>query len=183
MTRGVISLYHDTLTAGHPGISNTTWAVERDYWWPNMKKTISKYIKGCHLCQSQKNNPTKLKPPPFPIPSDNFTLPFMSVAMDFIVKLPVSEGYNSILIITDTFSKACIFIPCNETIDAIGTALLYTTYILPHYRLPTCIISDRDPHFMASVIQNFSAHCPSSTITAQPITPKLMVNQNVPIRN
>jgi hypothetical protein len=144
LRRGVISLYHDSPTAGHPGISNTTWAIARNYWWPNMKQTISEYIKGCHLCQSCKNNPTKPKPPPFPIPSDNFTLPFTSVAMDFIVKLPISHGYDSILTITDTFSKACIFIPCNETIDAIGTALLYSTYVLPHYGLPSHIISDRD---------------------------------------
>jgi transposase InsO family protein len=73
--------------------------------------------------------------------------------MDFIIKLPPSEGFDSILTITDTFSKASIFIPCNETIDAIGTALLYATYVLPHYGLPTCIISDRDPHFMATIIQ------------------------------
>jgi hypothetical protein len=153
LKRGVISLYHDSPTAGHPGISNTTWALARDYWWPNMKQTVAEYVKGCHLCQSQKNNPTKPKPPLFPIPSDNFTLPFTSVAMDFIVKLPLSNGYDSILTITDTFSKACIFIPCNKTIDAIRTALLYTTYVLPHYGLPSRIISDQDPRFMATVIQ------------------------------
>jgi transposase InsO family protein len=73
--------------------------------------------------------------------------------MDFIVKLPLSEGYNSILTITDTFSKACIFIPCKETIDTAGTALLYATYVLPHYGLPSHIISNRDPCFMATIIQ------------------------------
>jgi hypothetical protein len=57
LRRGVISLYHDSPTAGHPGISNTTWTIARDYWWPNMKQTVSEYVKGCHLCQSRKNNP------------------------------------------------------------------------------------------------------------------------------
>jgi transposase InsO family protein len=153
LRRGVISLYHDSPMAGHPGISNTTWSIAQDYWWPNMKQTVSEYVKGCHLCQSRKKNPTKPKPPLFPIPSDNFTLPFTSIAMDFIVKLPISHGYDSILTITDTFSKACIFIPCNKTIDAVGTALLYTTHVLPHYGLPLRIISDQDPQFTASVIQ------------------------------
>jgi hypothetical protein len=153
LRRGVISLYHDSPTAGHPGISNTAWAIARDYWWPNLKQTITEYIKGCHVCQSRKNNPSKPKPPLFPITSDNFTLPFTSVAMDFIVKLPMSEGYDSVLTITDTFSKACIFLPCNETIDAAGVALLYATYVLPHYGLPSRIISDRDPRFMATIIQ------------------------------
>ena len=67
--------------------------------------------------------------------------------MDFIVKLPLSDSYDTILTITDTFSKASIFIPCNETINAEQTAKLYTTYVLPHYGLPHRIISDRDPRF------------------------------------
>jgi hypothetical protein len=87
----------------------------------------------------------------------------MSIAMDFIVKLPISEGYNPILTITDTFSKACIFIPSNETIDAAGTALLYATYVLSYYRLPSCIISDRDPHFMQPSFRDYAASYPSNT--------------------
>ena len=67
-----------------------------------------------------------------------------------IVKLPISNSYNTILTITDTFSKASIFIPCKETTDAKNTALLYATYILPHYRLPSWIISDCDPRFTAT---------------------------------
>ena len=150
LRRGIISLYHNSPTTSHPGISNTTWAVAQDYWWPNMKQTITDYIKGCTICQSRKNNPTKIKPPLFHIMSEQFTLPFTSIAMDFIVKLPRSNSYDTILTITDTFSKASIFIPCNETINAENTALLYTTYVLPHYGLPSRIISDRDPRFTAT---------------------------------
>ena len=115
-----------------------------------MKDTITQYIKGCALCQSRKNNPTNPKPPLFPITLDMYTLPFKSIAMDFIVKLPQLNNHDTILTITDTFSKASIFIPCNKTIDAEHTALLYTTYILPHYGLPAHIISDQDPHFTAT---------------------------------
>ena len=70
--------------------------------------------------------------------------------MDFIVKLPLSESYDTILTITDTFSKASIFIPCNESINGENTAKLYATHVLPHYGLPTCIISDRDPRFTST---------------------------------
>ena len=41
LRRGVISLYHDSPTAGHPGITKTTWLIGKDYWWPNMKDTIT----------------------------------------------------------------------------------------------------------------------------------------------
>ena len=150
LKRGVISLYHDSITAGHPGISNTMWAIAKDFWWPAMKKDVTKYVKGCSTCQSRKNQPNKLKPPLFPITSDTYDTPFTSIAMDFIVKLPLSESYDTILMITDTFSKASIFIPCNESINAENTAKLYATYVLPHYGLPTCIISDRDPRFTST---------------------------------
>ena len=147
LKRGVISLYHDSPTAGHPGISNMTWAINRDFWWPAMKKDVMEYIKGCTMCQTRKNQPNKPKPPPFPISSDTYSTPFTSIAMDFIVKLPLSNSYDTILTITDTFSKASIFIPCNETVNAEQTAKLYATYVLPHYGLPHRIISDRDPRF------------------------------------
>ena len=130
-----------------------------------MKETITNYIRGCALCQSRKNNPTNPKPPIFPITSEPYTLPFESIALDFIVKLPRSKSYDTILTITDTFSKASIFIPCNESIDAEQTALLYATYVLPHYGLPSRIISDHDPRF-------------TSTFTRE-LCRLLHVNQNI----
>jgi hypothetical protein len=150
LRRGIISLYHNSYTAGHPGISKTLWSINQDFWWPNMKQTTTDYIKGCTKCQNRKNNPTNPKPAPYPITSDTYTLPFTSVAIDFITKLPQSHTYDTILTVTDTFSKASIFIPCNETIDATNTALLYATYVLPHFGLPSRIISDRDPRFTAT---------------------------------
>jgi hypothetical protein len=140
LRRGVISLYHNSITAGHPGITKTLWAIRLDYWWPNMKNSITNYIKGCAMCQSRKNHPNNPKPPPFPITTNPQANPFEVIALDFITKLPISSGYNTILTITDhDCSKAAIFIPCNEAIDVEHTALLYATYVLcyvHHRRLP-----------------------------------------------
>ncbi len=143
LRRGVISLYHDLITAGHPGISKTLWSISRDYWWPGMKNTVTNYVKGCATCQSHKNDTTNPKPPLFPITTDPHTYPFETIALDFITKLPKSQGYDTILTITDhDCSKASIFIPCHETITVKQMALLYTTYVLPHYGLPKLVISD-----------------------------------------
>jgi hypothetical protein len=61
-------------------------------------------------------------------------LPFQVITLDFITKLPVLEGFNSILTITDhNCSKASILIPCNESITAEGTAELYAKHMIPHY--------------------------------------------------
>jgi hypothetical protein len=74
--------------------------------------------------------------------------------MDFIVKLPISEGYDSILTITDhDCSKAAIFILCNETIDADGVADLYLRNVFVQYGLPSKVICNRDPRFISRFMQ------------------------------
>jgi hypothetical protein len=94
-----------------------------------MKQDVEQYVKGCAVCQANKVNTRLLKPSLIPITPEH-TLPFQTIAMDFITKLPVSEGYNTILTITDhDCSKAAIFIPCKETITAEGVADLYLKYI------------------------------------------------------
>src|ERR1700744_153598 len=151
LRRGVISLYHDIKTAGHPRITKTTWLGSQDFWWPSMKLDIAAYVQGCATCQANKNFPNNPKPPSFPIKTDPNALPFETIALDFITKLPESEGFDTILTITDQgLSKASFFIPCNETIDAVGVVKLYAKTILPHYGLPKKVISDRDPRFTAT---------------------------------
>jgi len=143
LRRGVISLFHDHVTAGHPGITKTLQLLAQYYWWPNMKTFVTEYIKGCATCQMTKVNTCPNHPPLFPIlPTEN-AHPFETVAMDFITKLPKSGGYDTILTITDTdCSKASIFIPCHKAIDSEGVALLYVNHIIPHYSIPWKSISD-----------------------------------------
>jgi transposase InsO family protein len=81
-------------------------------------------------------------------------MPFETVALDFIVKLPISQGFDSILTVTDQgCTKAAIFIPCNEDITAEETAALYIKHVFTHFGLPTKVISDRDPRFMSKFMQ------------------------------
>ena len=116
-----------------------------------MKHFISDYVKGCAQCQAIKINTHPTHPPLLPITPLKQALPFETVAMDFIVKLPKSRGFNSILTITDhDCTKAAIFIPCNETIKGPGVAKLYLEHVFAHYGLPRKIISDRDPCLASS---------------------------------
>jgi hypothetical protein len=145
LKRGVITLFHNSTTAGHPGITKTLALTKAYYWWPNMKNFVTEYIKGCATCQMAKINTHPTKPALFLITVEPNTLPFETISLDFIVKLPESNGFDSILTITNhDCSKAAIFVPCNETIDAIGTARAYATHVFPHYGLPKKVISDRD---------------------------------------
>jgi hypothetical protein len=47
--------FHDAPTAGHPGIEETIRQVKANFWWPRMSKWIEDYVKGCAVCQQNKN--------------------------------------------------------------------------------------------------------------------------------
>jgi hypothetical protein len=152
--RHLIQSHHDSPVHGHPGISKTIQLTERLYWWPRMRMDITEYIKGCADCQRHKVNTRPTKAPLQPIYPKLDAMPFETVALDFIVKLPVSQGFDSILTITDQgCTKAAIFILCNEDITAEETAALYIKHVFAHFGLPTKVISDQDPRFMSKFIQ------------------------------
>ena len=147
LKRGVIHFFHDTLSAGHSGIGNTYELAKCNVWWPNMKQDIEQYVKGCAACQANKANTRPLKLAMIPITPEH-SLPFQTVAMNFIMKLPKSGKYDMILTITDhDCSKAALFIPCKETITVEGVAALYMQHVYKQYEVPKKIISDRDTRF------------------------------------
>ena len=120
-----------------------------------MREEIQEYVQGCAECQRNKVNTHQTHAALRPISPMPQALPFETVAMDFIVKLPPSKGYDTILTITDhDCSKAAVFIPCNETISAEEVAGLYLTHVFKRFGLPRKIISDRDPRFAGKFTRN-----------------------------
>ena len=111
--RKIIQAYHDLPTYGHLGISRTRHLISKYYWWPTMRKEVYQYVKGCAQCQQNKVNTQAKKVPLNPITLIENTLPFQTIAIDFIVKLPPLEGYDLILTITDhDCTKMILTIPC-----------------------------------------------------------------------
>jgi transposase InsO family protein len=79
------------------------------------------------------------------------TLPFQTIAIDFIVELPESGGYDSIMTVIDhDCTQAVILVPCQEKIDVEGVAKLFKDRIFPFVGLPKKIISDMDPQFTST---------------------------------
>ena len=152
--RQIISQYHDPPTMGHPGISRTMHLIRQHLWWPKSANEVEQYVKGCADCQWNKANTQGQKAPLssiFPQPNAS---PFSTISMDFIVKLPKSQGYDSILTITDQgCMKMALFLPCHESIDAEGVAQLYFTHIFPRFGVPSKIITDQDPRFTSQFMK------------------------------
>jgi len=135
---------------GHPGQWKTVELITQEYWWPRITEFVKSYIKGCAICQT-----TKIKPPvkvplkPNEIPSGIWE----TITMDFIVDLPLSNGYDSILTVVNQHSKAIILAPCHKTITAEQTSQLLIDYVWKRTGFPVMIILDRGPQFAAQVTQ------------------------------
>ena len=103
---------------------------------------------------------SKKKVPLYSITSVAEALPFQTIAMDFIVKLPESGGCDSILTITDhDCTKMVVAIPCRETINAEEVANLFLRQIFPRFGLPSKVISDRDPRFTSKFMKELCRLC------------------------
>lgn len=67
--------------------------------------------------------------------------------MDFIVELPPSEGFSSIFVVVDRFSKMAHFIPMKGAPSATETAKVFIKEIVRLHGIPDDIVSDRGVQF------------------------------------
>jgi transposase InsO family protein len=76
------------------------------------------------------------------------------ISVDLIVKLPKSNGNDSVLTITDQgTTKAVILIPCCEDMSALGLAKVYVDRAFPYIGLPDRLISDRDTRLTSQLFR------------------------------
>ena len=146
----VLQLYHNHPLAGHPGIANTIHLLSQTYQGKEMKGFTEEYIQGCATCQQNKPQTTHRKALLQPITPNPHSGPFQMMVMDLITDLPMSQGFNAVLTIIDHgCSKAAKFISCNTMITRQEVAALYLRHLVPWFRIPWKIISDRDPRFVS----------------------------------
>jgi hypothetical protein len=54
LRRRIVEQHHDTCIMGHAGCFKTLELISRNYWWPQMSRYISTYVKHCDLCNRTK---------------------------------------------------------------------------------------------------------------------------------
>jgi len=150
----IIHLHHDTPVEGHGGRWKTAELVARNYWWPGLTKEVGKYVEGCDACQRHKNQSEapagKLMPNVIP------EKPWSHILADFITKLPLAQGYNTVLVVCDRFSKMAHFIATMEKTSVEGLARLFRDHVWKLHRLPESIILDRGVQFTAGMMKELN---------------------------
>jgi len=117
--------------------------VTRNFWWPGEIREVKRYIEGYNTCQRNKNctkqPASKLMPNLIPDKA------WMHISADFITKLLLVQGYDSILVVVNQFTKMAHFVPTTEKTTAEGLARLLRDNVWWLHRFPKSIISDRGP--------------------------------------
>ncbi|MBW0489966.1 hypothetical protein O181_029681, partial [Austropuccinia psidii MF-1] len=144
----ILQKRHDSPLAGHPGQEKTLKLIKRDFYWAGLNQLIKDYVSSCQQCSRNKNIHHKkfglLKP--LQIPSG----PWNSLSMDFITQLPLSNSFESILVVVERFSKMAIFLPTYGTITALDSAQIFIIHVFSKNGLPVSIVSDKGSLFVSS---------------------------------
>jgi RNase H-like domain found in reverse transcriptase/Integrase zinc binding domain/Chromo (CHRromatin Organisation MOdifier) domain len=144
---------HSSPAAGHFGVSKTVELLSREYWFPKMRSKVRKFIGHCDTCRRAK--PVRHSPfgllQPLPVPSERWT----DISMDFITDLPLSQGYDCLLVFKDRLTKMAHLVPTLKSASAEDVAQLYLSHIFRLHGLPLSIVSDRDPRFTGAFWKEF----------------------------
>ncbi|MBW0461147.1 hypothetical protein O181_000862 [Austropuccinia psidii MF-1] len=143
---------HYSPLADHPGQEKTLKCFKWDFHWSGMTQFIKYYVSSCQLCSRNKNIHHKkfglLKP--LPIPNG----PWICLSMDFTTQLPLSNSFDSVLVIVDRFSKMAVFIQTISSIISLDLAHLLIKNIFKKHGLTSRIVSDRGSLFVSSLWTN-----------------------------
>ena len=154
----------------HLGVSKTYKRITNDFFWPNIKKDIHKFVTECHICQVVgKPNETIPKVPLNPIEVPNE--PFSKIIIDCVGPLPkTSRGNQYILTVLCPTTRYPLAFPLrNICAKNIVKKLLnvFTTYGFPKE-----IQSDRGTNFTSNLFKEALASFNVKHTLASPYHPQ-----------
>jgi hypothetical protein len=128
----ILQAKYNTLVVNH-GFNKTMELVSHDYWWLQLWKFVKEFVGLCDVFACAKNPhhcPHGLLQP-LPI----LTSPWSSISMDFIMDLPLSNSFESILMVLDRLMKMVHFIPCNKSITYEKRVKLFCDHVFHYHGL------------------------------------------------
>ena len=117
----LLATYHDD--RNHFGNRKTRAAITVDYFWPGITNYVDAYLRSCDSCARKKS--TTQAPAGFLHPLPVPTARFLEMALDFVARLPMSNGFDSALIMTDQLTNYCKIEPLRTTAIAQDVAKLF----------------------------------------------------------
>ena len=117
--------------------------VTKNYWWPKVTKDVRKYMEGCDMCQKIKNR-TEILAEKLKL-SEVLEKLWTHLIVDFITKLPLVAGKNTILVVCNRLSKITHFVAITKETLAEELAKLFKDNVWKLHGLLESIVSDKEP--------------------------------------
>ena len=155
MIKLFISSYHDNpCVGGHFGIRRTLNKIQQKFWWPNMKKSIIDYVKGCFSCQAYNGN--RQKRPGLLCPIEAPQGPNQLLGIDYCGPFPTTPDDNRyVLCITDYFTRFVTAVALPTCSAAITAEAIFKEHMC-RYGVPKAIISDQGSSFKNQLMKSLS---------------------------
>jgi len=165
----VLQYFHYGIFAGHLGVWKTFGKVSSNFWWPDMRNDVFKYVQRCELCQRAipaQNTRVGLhsaQPPSYPLEK---------LFIDFVGPLVRSKRGNIvILVVVDGFSKFVSFYPVRKINFQVVMECLERRFF-PAYGTPKCIVSDNARVFCCKGFKDLCFRWGVQHVTTTPYYPQ-----------
>ena len=151
LRHSVLVAAHDAVMSGHPGKRRTLARVLSSFFWPTVRKDVSRYCSTCDICQKTSQR-GRVSPVPL-VQMPQIEEPFKRVAIDLVgeIKPPSASGHRYVLTLVDMATRFPEAIPL-KTIDTVSVAEALVS-IFARMGCPQEILSDNGPQFVSDLMK------------------------------
>lgn len=112
---------------GHQGVEQTLALLRSRCYWPSMSADVLQWCQVCERCHAATDNQ-----PPVQNPMGHLlaSRPNEILAIDFTLLSPARNGMESVLVMTDIFSKYTLAIPTRDQHASTVVRVLVTEWFL-----------------------------------------------------
>lgn len=147
---------HDDPTSAHLGCFKTLQKLGEKYYWPKMKRDVSRYVRRCEVCLGSKS-PTFAR---FGLMGKEKSVryPFQLISVDIMGPFPRSTKGNAfLLVVSDWFTKFTLLKPVRQaTSSAVVKFLENEVFLL--FGVPQIVMCDNGVQFKSSVFKKLIDH-------------------------
>ena len=144
-----IKQFHDSLFAGHLGITRTVFRLQHRVYWPGLRGDVQTYIQSCTTCIARKS------PCPWKVPMGHVKVGhrWERVAMDLLdMSVTTSRGNRYVLVMVDCFTRWTEAFPLpDKTAQSVADA--FFDQVVCRFGMPSVIHSDQGREFENKIMQ------------------------------
>ncbi len=149
----IIRKIHDQFASKHLDVRRTCKYLHKWYYWSQVKQSVKRYIRNCHICKKSKASRNKY----FELLNLLFisNRSWMNIIMNFVIELSKNkQKFNAIFMIVNRLTKMHHYISCvakeNETtVEEI--IRLFINHVWKLHELSSIIVFDRESQFVSNV--------------------------------